>query len=203
MESKASPGAPSIPGHPADCHDAVRLARPLPQQVPEVSTHFWLIWFDWSRLVGNISQSRSKQGHGTEQAKGHELGLGTGVDSSANGNSLFTHLLFTVSAKSHCARAWEYNKLYRQSGRRRRQEATGSWQRGFCLEEEERGCAGPGDPASSQPGLPGAILRDPEGAAVLSHGAEPQLCPGAEPGFKGTQGRGCAPPRSSLQGNPA
>lgn len=56
-----------------------------------------------------------------------------------------------------------------------------------------------GDPASSQPGLPGAILRDHVGAAVLNDSAELQLCPGAEPGFKEIQGRGCAPPCSSLQ----
>lgn len=68
-----APGATAVPGHPTDRHDGVRLAEPPPQQVPEVSTRFWLIWLDWSRLVRNILASRSKQSRGTEQVKGHEL----------------------------------------------------------------------------------------------------------------------------------
>lgn len=63
-------------GTSCDYSDVVGLAGCLRQQVPEVSTHSWLVWFDWSRLVGNISESPSKRTCGTEQGKGQELSRG-------------------------------------------------------------------------------------------------------------------------------
>lgn len=160
---KAPPGSSTVL-----TADVVRLPRPPPQQVPEASTHFWFIWFDWSRLVGSISEFWGNEAVGLSKPKATSW---AGISDGLGLSCLWQPMTYPSATRCLCKKplnqslgVWQIiltvGKKDETGGYKQLAEVIvpGRRREGLCQPQ------GP----SSQPGLPGADLREHVGVAALS-----------------------------------